>query len=274
MTAYALIRPRALAGIGYSGLEFRWHSLFPSHAGDMAPAVTLQALIAAFAMQEISKGLVTHADIPDDPETESERRQFLFAAAVGVPMLYVRRDTRNAFLRRVLSRAPGVRPSNRRPGFLKVSLAAWRQGLAQLLTHSGAAAVEMYRAHDVLADLNERLRDPEAAASAKLCRAVSGGTRAARALDMRADEFNAALEQHYRDNLRRAHLREGAAAARTWIAADDIGRFGEYCVALEHERATPAMLRELVVMILNALAGAEAATGQQVTPAARMEQAA
>ncbi len=274
MTAYALIRPRTLAGSGYSGLEFRWHSLFPSHAGDMAPAVTLQALIAAFAMHEISRGMVTHADIPDDPETESERRQFLFAAAVGAPMLYVRRDTRNAFLRRVLSRAPGVRPSNRRPGFLKVPLAAWRQGLAHLLAHTGAAAVEMYRARDVLADLGERLRDPEAAASAKLCRAVSGGTRAARALDMRADDFNAGLEQHYRDNLRRAHLREGAAAARAWVAADDVSRFDEYCTALEQGRATPAALRELVVMILHALAGAETAAGQWATADARMEQAA
>lgn len=272
MTAYALIRPRALAGIGYSGLEFRWHSLFPSHARDMAPAVTLQALIAAFAMQEIGRGQVTHADIPDDPETESERRQFLFAAAVGAPVLYVRRDTRNAFLRRVLSRAPGVRPSNRRPGFLKVSLAAWRQGLAYMLARAGAAAVEMYRARDLLADLNERLRDPEAAASARLCRAASGGARAARALDMRADEFNAALERHYRDDLRRAHLREGAAAARAYIAPDDSSRFGEYCAALEHDRATPEALRELVVMILLALAGAEAAGGQRVAPAVCMGQ--
>jgi hypothetical protein len=45
--------------------------------------------------------VVTHADIPDDPAIESERRQFVFAAATGVTSCNIGAQTSNRFMLRI-----------------------------------------------------------------------------------------------------------------------------------------------------------------------------
>ncbi len=102
MTVYALYRLRERAKMGFSGFEGRYYSLSPSFRADLAPAAELQRLITALACRYAAEGRYTHAAIPDDPETESERRQLVFAAAIGLPVAYVREQVASGQLIEVL----------------------------------------------------------------------------------------------------------------------------------------------------------------------------
>ena len=74
---------------GFSGFEARYYSLFPSYDRDMAPASDLQQLLLVAAYQMALNGAVTPEQIPDDPTSESERRQPFFFSAAGLPAFYV-----------------------------------------------------------------------------------------------------------------------------------------------------------------------------------------
>ena len=98
MSFYMPLPLRELARDGYSGFEARYYSLFPSYDRDMAPATDLQQFLLALSYRLALQGEVTHEEIPDDPTSESERRQPFFFSAAGVPAFYVHRDSRNQFL--------------------------------------------------------------------------------------------------------------------------------------------------------------------------------
>ena len=87
----------------------------------------LQNLLTCLAFQLIANGRLVHHHIPDNPEVESERRQVFFAAAIGLPTFYVRKNTENLMLRSLLKKVPEVRHSRRYPGFLRVKLEALPQ---------------------------------------------------------------------------------------------------------------------------------------------------
>ena len=87
---------------GYSGFEARYYSLFPSYDQDMAPATNLQQFLLALAYRLALGGEISHEQIPDDPTSESERRQPFFFSAAGVPAFYVHRESRNRFLQTLL----------------------------------------------------------------------------------------------------------------------------------------------------------------------------
>ena len=87
MPLYMLYRARSFENMGFTGFEGRYYSLFESLGRDMASATNLQTLITALAYKYILTGAVSHADIPDHPFVESERRQVFFAAAAGIPHL-------------------------------------------------------------------------------------------------------------------------------------------------------------------------------------------
>ena len=220
MSFYMLLKPREFAGVGFSGVEARHYSQFADAVADLAAATELQRLTLAAAWHYVAHGGTTHADIPDTRFVESERRQFVFAAAIGLKAVYVRRDTPNRFLRRVLERCTRIRPSSRYRGYLKVPLAAYRQALASCLRADAPALLEHDGFREVLADLDQRLADPEhASAAARLNHGIlrEAGVRDPYAL--RAGEFNAAAERHYRGTLKRALLERALADLTTDLAA-------------------------------------------------------
>ena len=98
MSFYMPLRLRQIQDAGYSGFEARYYSLFPSYDRDMAPATDLQQLLLAAAYQMALQGAVGHEQIPDDPTSESERRQPFFFSAAGLPAFYVHKRTRNELL--------------------------------------------------------------------------------------------------------------------------------------------------------------------------------
>ena len=219
MAVYAPYRLRERARMGFSGFEGRHHSLFASFNDDLAPAATLQALITALAYCYVASGEMTHAHVPDDPDTESERRQLLFAAAAGLPVAYVRRATRNRFLLKVLAQTQRTRTSRRHPQYFKVWIDDYRQALARVLAADGASLLDAEAASG-LADLRARLARPlERSVVGVLTRAVLGELGARNVMDTDAAAFNAAAERHYRDTLRRRQLSEGIEAFTRQIGA-------------------------------------------------------
>ena len=271
MTVYALYRLREHARMGYSGFEGRHYSLFASFMDDLAPAADLQALITAVAYQALVRGEVTHSHIPDDPETESERRQLFFALAAGLPIAYVRRTTRNRFLLRVLAHTLRTRPSKRHPQFYKVYLDDYRRALVRVLADDAERLLD-YGRHPVLADLQARLAHPtERSAVGSLTRGVLNELGAAQPLDVDAGTFNRAAERYYRGTLRTRQLAEGVEACGA-LMADNTSRRQRECrqallqallgatpatqfmaqtrAAVLREAADPATLRAWIGLVL------------------------
>ncbi|MFZ5773870.1 MAG: hypothetical protein ACOY3Z_00065 [Thermodesulfobacteriota bacterium] len=213
MSLYQLYKLRQHAVMGFSGFEARYYSQFESLGQDMAPAVELQRLLNCLAFKYIADKTCSHASIPATPFVESERRQIFFGAAIGLPTFFVRRDTPNAFLSRILKRVEGIRPSHRYPGYLRVHNHAYRLALVRTIREDGAELVEMFGLAEILADLERRLVEPEtASASGRLVRGIlerAGEGERNSPMRIAADEFNQAAEAYYRDDLRVACLVEG-----------------------------------------------------------------
>lgn len=209
MALYLLYRMREFDVAGFTGFEGRYYSLFENFADDMARAVDLQVLITALAFKYQAQDKITHADIPDDPYIESERRQIFFGAAIGIPTFFVRRDTANQLLLAILGRTKQTRASRRYPGFLRIHNEDYRQALVQTLRKDGADLIEMFDLHETIRDLHERLAQPaERSAGGKLLQGILSKTNCKSPMQMRAEEFNGQAERYYRDELRRKHLGE------------------------------------------------------------------
>jgi len=207
MPIYRLWRLRDFASMGFSGFEARYYSQFADTLGDMPDAVSLQVLITALAYRYIARGEVSHADIPDTPQTESERRQIFFGAAAGIPTFYVRKDTGDRFMQRLLERTARTRPSRRYPGYIRVRLDAYRQGLLQVLREDAPDLVDEFAAGPVL----ERLAAGEAGgagitAGARLTNAVLGGIGCRGTHICNGEAFNGEAERYYREDLRREEM--------------------------------------------------------------------
>ncbi len=209
MSLYLFLKPREFANIGFSGVEGRHYSMFESFGRDLGAASSLQTLIMAFAYQLIATGAVTHADIPDDPVTESERRQIFFGTAIDLPTFFVRTDTPNRFLQGILARTRQTRSSHRYPGYLRIYHAEYRQVLLQMLREQAPGLIESFRLDAVLDDLKLRLEMPaECATSGRLTRGILSQLNAGNPLQVEPGEFNSAAEQYYREILARQHFAE------------------------------------------------------------------
>ncbi|SLM32417.1 conserved hypothetical protein [Desulfamplus magnetovallimortis] len=103
MSLYMLMRLRKESVHGFSGIEARYYSTFESLFNDLGGAIQLQRILLTFAWKMILEQNVTHDDIPDLPEVESERRQIFFGAAIGVKTVFIRENTHNHFLASILS---------------------------------------------------------------------------------------------------------------------------------------------------------------------------
>lgn len=208
MSFYALFRQRVVSKAGYAGFEARYHSLCASLMRDLGPAIDLQRLITAWAFQRVLSGEITHRQIPDDPVTESERRQIVFGAAVGVPTFFVRKGTPNALLGSLLADSQGTRVSRRYPGYVRVSHEHYRLALLNALRQD-EALVETLGAAELLDDLKQRVRDPDRhSAAGILTRGVLDQLGVRDAMRVSAREFNQCAEAYYRDRLRHSYLDE------------------------------------------------------------------
>jgi hypothetical protein len=265
MATYLLYRQRQFARMGYAGFEGRHYSLFPSLAEDMAPAATLQAALTALAYGLIAQGRLGHADIPDDPQVESERRQIFFAAALGVPTFYVHRRTSNRLLLSLVSQTAGVRHSRRYPNYLRVYNLEYRQALVEYLGREAEGLCQNLGQPEILNDLRERLQGRrERSADQVLCGGILKRLGARSSLSVRAEEFNQGAEAHYRDDLRRRHLLEGLEFLSADLASPELRRaamWPQFQQALGYavgEGEPARLVRELTP----ALAGDQLGAGQ------------
>ncbi len=199
MSFYSLYRQRRFEQMGFCGFEGRHYSQFGSIARDMAPATDLQRLITALAYRYVLSGTVTHADIPDTPEVESERRQIFFGAAIGIPTFFVHGRTPNRFLQRILSRTGRTRDSHRYPGRTRVYHLEYRRALTTVLEEDAAELIEALGQAETIRDLRHRIESPDKdSALASLLAGIRKEGGASSPLKVNAETFNAATERYYR----------------------------------------------------------------------------
>lgn len=207
MSFYAPIKNREQGRIGFSGVEWRTWSAFPSFADDAGPAVDLQWLVTAYAYELVRTGRVTHADIPDDPASESERRLLLFSAAIGLRTFTIRRESKNRWLLGLLQRTAGVRRSKRYRDAWKVELDAFRHALLRAIREDAPGVVEAVRGDEALRETHARIGSARAA-SERLASDVCQRLGASSPLAADASRFNAAAERHARLDARQRHIDE------------------------------------------------------------------
>jgi hypothetical protein len=209
MSVYLLYKLREYATVGFSGFEGRHYSLFENLEDDMGGAADLQTLVTALAFKYQAVGKLTHAHIPDDPSVESERRQIFFGAAIGIPTFYVRKNSGNLFLRKILLRTRHVRQSHRYPGYLRVRTEEYCRALVQLLVEDAADLIEALSLRETIEDLMARLEHPERhSAAGRLTRGILDTLNAKSPMSLSAREFNEGAEKYYRETLRQRHMSE------------------------------------------------------------------
>ena len=223
MSLYQFFKLREFATMGFSGFEGRTYSLFPDLDQDLTGATNLQALLCALAYKYMASGQVRHRHIPDTPFVESERRQIFFGLSIGIPTFYVRRNTRNRFLLKILKQTDRVRTSRRYPGYFRVYQRDYCQALLKVLREDAGDLIEMFNFAPLLDDLGQRLELPrEHSAAGKLIQGISAGG-SADPLKRDAAEFNRAAEQHYREKLRRQHMEQSLTLLQDDLRQLEIG---------------------------------------------------
>jgi hypothetical protein len=215
MSLYLLYKLREFAGMGFSGFEGRYYSLFPNILEDMGHAASLQTLITALAYKYILDGTVRPSHIPDTPSLESERRQIFFGTALGIPTFFVRKDTASRFMLRILAKTGRTRSSNRYPGYIRVYNHEYRKALLGIIREDARDLVEMLHLEDTMADLETRLSHPDmASAASSITHGILQEANSMSPMDLNSDEFNRAAETYYRKTLHRRHIMEGCTLFR------------------------------------------------------------
>ncbi len=208
MSFYMPLRLRQFGSVGYSGFEARYYSSFPSYDRDMAPATDLQQLLLAASYRMALEGLVVHEDIPDDPTSESERRQPFFFRAAGLPAFYVHKRTRNELLRRILRHCKHTRSSWRHGEYFRVSISDYCHALLAFLEEAASGIIAEFDGNLLLGDLRWRLADKRMRASERMVSEILDSCGERDAMRTKAADFNRAAEKYYRDDLRHAQLSE------------------------------------------------------------------
>ena len=208
MAFYMPVRMREFGRMGFSGFEGRYYSLFPGFQRDMAPAGDLQQLLLMVAYELALDGTIKAEDIPDDPTSESERRQPFFYAAAGLPAFYVLKKSRNELLKQILPHCKRTRSSWRHPEYLRVNIRDYRDALVRWLETNARDTIDHAEAKLTMMELRFRLADKELQAQQRTIGGVMEGAGGSDPMALRAREFNRIAEQYYRETLRRANLRE------------------------------------------------------------------
>ena len=227
MSLYLLYKLREFSAMGFSGFEGRHYSLFESLEDDFAPATELQTLVTALAYKYMAEGKLSHASIPDDPSVESERRQIFFGTAIGIPTFYVRKDTGNLILRRIIANTDGTRMSRRYPGYLRVHNHEYRKALLRLLLRDAPDLIEAMGLEDTVRDLMLRLDNPDRhSAAGRLTRGILDETGASSPFACTARDFNLGAERYYRGTLRRRHVDEALRFLEEDLLKPESGKSG------------------------------------------------
>ena len=210
MAMYLPYRLRELHNMGFSGFEGRHYSLFPSISDFMAKAVNLQFFVTALAYRWVATGRIRHHHIPDDPFTESERRQIFFAASIGLPTFFVLADTNNRLLRKILARVKGQRHSRRYKGYIRVKIDAYKKGCMEMLLKESTALFDSPEIREALDDMKAIVAGDRRLASDELTRGIMQNSGAfGNPMNLDAEEFNRRAEQYYRTTLCSKHMQEG-----------------------------------------------------------------
>jgi len=210
MSLYLACKQRMFEVMGFCGFEGRQYSLFPEFSRDMGRAASLQTLIVALAYKYLAQGVYDHCHIPDDPVTESERRQMFFGTSLGIPTFSVRKNTRNQLLLRILGHADGLRTSRHYPGYLSVPVESYRRALLEVVAEDGADLIEALGLVEMVRDLRLRLELPGLfSAAGRITSGVLSELGALDPLAVPAQDFNLATEGFYRGPLRFRQLEEG-----------------------------------------------------------------
>ncbi len=209
MPLYMLYRARCFETMGFTGFEGRHYSLFESLTRDMRHAANLQMLVTALAYKYIVTGSISHGDIPDHPFVESERRQVFFGAAVGIPTFYIRSDTPNRLLARMVKRTPNTRSSRRYGGYTRVQALDFKKSLVAIVREDAPELLEMEGLGQTLDDLALRIDDPDHHAAAhRLTQRICNQVGAKSPTSLSGDDFNTAAELFYRKRLKKEQLEE------------------------------------------------------------------
>lgn len=220
MSVYLLYRAREYNSMGFSGFEGRHYSLFADLSSDLKEAADFQALLTAFAYKLIITGVISHNDIPDDPTTESERRQIFFETALNLPTFFVRKNTPNTFMRQIMPFVSGTRISKRYKGYTRFTNREYRLGLIGFLRHKGADLIEAMGMQDGLAKLEQRILEPVSlSAHGKLTSGILEKSSASSPMELSAEEFNTTAELYYRTELRQKYTDDALAYFK-----NDLGR--------------------------------------------------
>ena len=210
MAIYLPYRMRNQAKYGFSGFEGRHYSLFPDLAESFALAVDVQTLVTAMAYRWVLQGTISHADIPDDPCTESERRQIFFAAAIGLPTVFIRANTGNQVLRRILALVERQRPSRRYRGYLRIELAAYQRACLEMLRREEGAGNQVSGCATLFDNLEAMLNGAQTSAASRLSAAIVAKVgRGSDPMRINSEVFNRSAERYYREDLCRLHLENG-----------------------------------------------------------------
>jgi len=205
---YMPLRLREFSRMGFSGFEGRYYSLFPTFGRDMGLATSLQQMLLMTAYQFALDGSIRAEDIPDDPTSESERRQPFFFAAAGLPAFYVHKRSRNELLKKILRHCGSTRSSLRHPDYLRVPTPDFREALLAWLTENARETIAQAQAELVMVELRFWLADRTQQAHSRLVSGIMEQSGARDALKLSSREFNRLAEHHYREALRRENLRE------------------------------------------------------------------
>jgi len=178
-------------------------------AGDMGKAVDVQNLLYCLVFKYMATDRISHEQIPDRPLVESERRQIIFGTAVGIPTFYVRRDTDNELMKRILSRVQRVRQSRRYPRYLRIYHLEYRRALLKILQEDAGDLIEMFEMKETLQDLALRLEEPDGySALGRIRSSILREIGALSPMQVKAEVFNLGAERYYRQGLRRRHIEE------------------------------------------------------------------
>jgi hypothetical protein len=217
MSMYLLFKLRELEKMGYCGYEGRHYSLFSNLEQDMGHAVNLQVLIQALAYKLIAEGKVSHSDIPDTPEIESERRQVFFSAAAGLKQFSLPQSSDNLFLHQLQPYIKKVKKSRRYKGFNNIKIKDYQNALLAFLKTEGKELISHLNLEDTIEDLDRRLNHKESV-SEQLVKNILKDEKHNEPIKLSSKEFNQKAEGYYRNELRLTHIKEAMCSVAKDVA--------------------------------------------------------
>lgn len=209
MSLYLLFKTRHYSQAGFSGYEGRYYSTFENFGEDMRFAGLLQATIITLCYKYILLDKVTHEDIPDTVFVESERRQAVFAAATGVESFYVKNNTKNRFLKKILKNIKKIKTSRKYKGFHIIDIHDYKKALIKTIQKDAKDIISEQGFGYVIKDLVSRIDIPSKYSSlGKMTHAVLSEKKVKSPFDLKSEAFNSIAEKYYRNDLRKKHLKE------------------------------------------------------------------